>query len=135
MVFLHQRAYSLLNQPFLMVYRLLSFCENPIVLLLIFVCIALQGDLSAVWNDSPVLPHARSLLSREKRDLLFPQESCTCGQSCYANSVMGDYIVSIEKDCAAGALNSQFCGVMITFWQMQAKWSHISKAPKVDSDL
>jgi len=52
--------------------------------MLIFVCIPpplLQDDIFAIWNDSPVLPNARDYLSRERRDLLLPQVSCTYGQS------------------------------------------------------
>lgn len=64
--------------------------------MLIFVCIPLpllQGDLFASWNDIPVLPCAGDFSSREKRDLLLPEEHCTHGQSQQTNSVMGDYIV------------------------------------------
>lgn len=86
-----------------------------LLLMLIFVCIPLlQGDLFAIWNDSRLLPHTRNSLRRKKRDLLLPEDSWVV----IVGKLCDERLYNVEKDCAAGTLNSRFCGPMTTFWQL-----------------
>lgn len=132
--FFYNRVSTIFSIQFVMLYRMLYFCGN-LLLMLIFVCVTLLllcRDLFTIWSNSPVLSHDRDSLSKERptlsNRLWYPQE-ITLENLCHGR------LYSVAKKCVAGPLNSRLHGLMTSFWQLQALLSHINKPANVNSDM